>query len=270
MRTKLSNTEAALVAVCAVFSALALFGPPLNQPAGYHGFADQRMLLGIPNAMDVLSNLPFALAGMLGLYCLWSMPPRILSNVQRAMAALFFAGLVLTAAGSAWYHWQPDDFGLAADRSGMAVAFAGALGLAAAGRVSARAGAVLGLLVLLLAPFTIQAWTATGNLLPWAVLQFGGVALLLWLALLRPRYWALEIRWGIMIVAYAAAKLLEINDAQVFLLTHEIVSGHTLKHLMAALAAWPVLAAVFALRVSRQNAPGRILSRGSARHATEA
>jgi hypothetical protein len=266
---KLSDTEAALTTASAALLAAALLGPTLEQPANFHAFADQRVLLGIPNAMDVLSNLPFAVAGLLGLYGLWSLPPRSVSNVQRAMAALFFGGLLFTAAGSAWYHWQPDDFGLVGDRSGMAVAFAGALGLAAAGRVSARAGAALGLLVLVLAPFSIQASEA-GNLLPWAVLQFGGAALLLWLALLRPRYWALDIRWGLVIAAYAAAKLLEMNDAEVFRWTDEWVSGHTLKHVVAGLAPWPVLAAVLALRASRQNAAGRITSRGSARHATEA
>jgi hypothetical protein len=270
MRTKLSNTEAVLMTACAGLLALAVFGPWLDQPLNAHAFADQRVLLRIPNALDVLSNLPFALAGLLGLYCLWSLPPRSIGNMQRAMAVLFFAGLLFTAAGSSWYHAQPDNFGLVIDRSGMAVAFAGALGLAAAGRVSSRAGAALGLLVLLLAPFAIDASATTGNLLPWAVLQFGGAALLLWLALLRPRYWALDIRWGLAIMAYAAAKVLEMNDAEVFRWTEELVSGHTLKHVVAALAALPVIAALYTLRSSRQNAPGRIVSRSRARHATEA
>lgn len=261
MRPMRSNTEAALMTAFAALLALAIFGPPLAQPVHYHEFADKRILGGMPHALDVLSNLPFAMAGVVGLYCLWAVPPRTLSNVQRAMAALFFAGLLLTAGGSAWYHWQPDAAGLAVDRNGMAVAFAGLLGLAAAGRVSERAGAALGLAVLLLAPFSIRSWSLSGDLLPWAVLQFGGVALLAWLALLRPRYWALDIRWVLVIVAYAAAKALEMNDHEVYRLTSELVSGHTLKHLVAALAAGPVIAAVFALRGSRQNDVGAAITR---------
>ena len=73
----------------------------------------------------------------------------------------------------------------------------------------------------------------TGNVLPWAVLQFGGMALVLWLALLRPREDALDIRWSWVILAYAVAKLLEANDSSVYQCTGQLVSGHTLKHVVA-------------------------------------
>jgi hypothetical protein len=261
MRSTLSKNEALLTTAFAALLAFAIFGPSLAQPEHYHAFADQRTLGAIPHALDVLSNLPFAMAGVFGLYCLWAVPARTLGNVQRAMAALFFAGLLLTAGGSSWYHWAPDDAGLAIDRNGMGVAFAGLLGLAAAGRVSERAGAALGLALLLLAPFSIRAWSVGGTLLPWAVLQFGGAALLAWLAVLRPRYWALDIRWLLVIAAYASAKVLEMGDHEVYRLTGEWVSGHTLKHLLAALAAGPVITALFALRGSRHNALGAAVSR---------
>jgi len=260
MRALPSKKEALLMIAFTALLALAVFGPPLSQAAHYHEFADTRTLGGVPYALDVLSVLPFAMAGVIGLYCLWAVPPRTLSNVQRAMAIMFFAGLLLTAAGSGWYHWQPDDAGLVVDRSGMAVAFAGLLGLAAACRVSERAGAALGLALLLLAPFSIRSWSSNGNLLPWVVLQTGGIALLLWLAWLRPRHRALDIRWMLVIGAYAAAKALEVSDHAIFQWTGELVSGHTLKHLLAASAASPVIAALFALR-SRQNAVGAAISR---------
>lgn len=271
MRPMFSRTEVLLLLACLGLTAAALFGPAMAQPPHYHEFADQRVLWGVPFAMDVLSNLPFALAGVAGAWCLLMLPPRALSNVQRAMSALFFAGLVLTAAASMGYHWQPDDAGLAVDRYGMAVAFAGLLGLAAAGRVSERAGAALGLALLLLAPLSVHAWSATGNVLPWAVLQFGGMGLVLWLALLRPVPTALDIRWGLVILAYAVAKLLEANDHLLFEATGQLVSGHTLKHVVAALAAWPVIAAIRSLGKSRQNpagiGAGRSSSAGRARNA---
>lgn len=256
MRSLPSKSEILLVLACACPMAAALLGPALQHPADYHAFADQRILWGLPFAMDVLSNLPFALAGAAGVWLLCAAPPRTLSNVQRAMAALFFAGLLLTAGGSAWYHGQPDDAGLVIDRAGMAVAFAGLLGLAVAGRVSERAGALLGLAVLVLAPLAIRVWSSTGNVLPWAALQFGGMALIVWLAWQKPLAAALDVRWGWVIVAYGAAKLLELNDHAIFDLTGHLVSGHTLKHLVAALAALPVLAAVRTLRNSRQNRAG--------------
>ena len=52
--------------------------------------------------------------------------------------------------------------------------------------------------------------------------------------------------WGLPLVAvlalYALAKLLELGDHAVFGWTQGWVSGHSLKHGVAALAAWPVLA----------------------------
>ncbi len=172
------------------------------------------------------------------------------------MAALFFGGLVLTSLGSAWYHLQPDDASLVIDRCGMGFAFAGLLGLAAAGRVSERAGALLGLAVLVLAPVSVHLWSISGNLLAWVVVQFGGMALVLALACLRPRISGLGIRWGWVIAAYAAAKALELGDHEVYAFTGHLVSGHTLKHAVAALAAWPVISALGALHLSRQNAAG--------------
>lgn len=245
--------EAGLLAACAALLLVALFAPHLAQPAHAHDFADQRTLWGLPCALDVLSNLPFALAGALGWVFLARVPPGAIDRTQRACAGLFFTGLLLTAAGSAWYHLAPDDAGLAIDRAAMAVAFAGLLALLAATRVSARAGATLAVVLLVLAPLSVLAWYRTGNVLPWAVVQFGGMALLLGvLATTRPPASALPVRWSLVLFAYAAAKLLEVNDHAIFVGSGELLSGHTLKHAVAALAAWPVIAAV-AARTDRQN-----------------
>lgn len=112
-----------------------------------------------------------------------------------------------------------------------------------------------------LAPLAVQAWSATGNVLPWAVAQFGGMGLILGFAFLRPLSLALDVRWRLVILAYAAAKLLEAGDHLVFEATNQLVSGHTLKHLVAALAAWPVIDAIRSLRESRQNRAGDAASR---------
>ena len=82
------------------------------------------------------------------------------------------------------------------------------------------------------------------------------MALVVWFALLRPRYSALQVRWAWVIVAYALAKILEANDHTVFELTGQWISGHTLKHFVAAFAAVPVIVAIGRLLDSRQNAAG--------------
>lgn len=254
MNTPLSRAEIVLLLAAAALGLLAAFGPPLAQAGHYHAFADQRAWLGLPNALDVLSNLPFALFGAAGLWVLGRVPARALDPTQGFLAALFFAGLILTAFGSAWYHWQPDDAGLAVDRLGMTVAFAGLLGLGAAAHISARAAWALDGLVLLWGVLAVALWAYSGNMLPWAVLQVAGLALLLALSALSPLPGAVPVRWWAIVLIYAVAKGLELADETVFEGSAQWVSGHSLKHVVASFAAWPVITALAQLM---QNAGTR-------------
>ncbi len=224
-----------------------------------HPFVDARTLLGIPNAMDVLSNLPLAIAGIWGLLSLrtWAGP-----GATRRAAFVFFSGLVLTGVGSAWYHWAPDAVGLVWDRLGMAVTFAGALALAVAERVGPLQSRQTLVALLAVAVLSAILPATSDNVLPWAVVQFGGMALIVWLSFCKPAPGAIGVRLGALIALYALAKLLELGDEAVFHATAETVSGHSLKHLVAALAVWPVIAALkpgiaTAPKDLRQNAAGR-------------
>ena len=244
--------ELALLLAVAALAALAALLPATGLPAGYHDFADQRTLLGLPHALDVLSNLPFAVMGAWGLWWLRRVPLDRLGTAQRGLAGLFFIGLMATAFCSSSYHLDPHDAGLCIDRVGMSLAFAGLLGLAAADRIGALAGVALAALVAVAAPATaLVAWLG-GNMTPWAVLQGGGLVLLAALALRRPQPRALGFSIIGVIAFYAVAKALELADAPVFALTQQLISGHSAKHLVAALAGWPV---VRALQSLAQGAP---------------
>ena len=109
MKPQLQTSELTLLGVCLALLALAVFGPALAQSASHHDFADQRAWLGIPCALDVLSNLPFALWGVAGLVAVWRAPAPAGQGAQRSMATLFFAGLIVTAVASSMYHLRPDD-----------------------------------------------------------------------------------------------------------------------------------------------------------------
>ena len=135
-----TTAERALLLAVPARMALAALLPAAALPTGYHDFADQRAWLGLPHAIDVLSNLPFAAMGVWGLAWLRRLPPARIGAAQRGLAALFFFGLVATTLCSAVYHLAPDHAGLCIDRLGMSAAFAGLLGLAAADHISARAG----------------------------------------------------------------------------------------------------------------------------------
>lgn len=244
MKTKIETTERGLLIAVTSLFAVAILGPEVMQPMHQHGFADQRFWGYVPCAADVLSNLPFALWGLAGLMILQVVK---FKRAILGLSTLFFIGLIVTAFASAWYHLQPNNDGLAIDRLGMTVAFAGLLGLAAADRASLRAGVILSGLTLALGSLSVWAWLISDNVLPWLVLQFGGMALILWLATRRPipnAKGALAIRWGVVILIYAAAKVLELADHAVYDLTSQLISGHSLKHVVASFAAWPVVSAL--------------------------
>lgn len=250
--------EGALVLAALLLGVLALAAPALPQPAHYHDFADQRAWGPLPHALDVLSNLPFALWGVAGLWTLArALRLRAVDGVQVGLAALFFAGLMVTAGVSSCYHWQPDDAGLAWDRGGMVLAFAGLLGLAARQAVSRRAGIALAAAVLALGLAAVAHWAVSGNFLPWALLQGGGmvfIGLAAWLRPVLPES-GLPIRWALVIALYALAKGLELADQLVFELTGHLVSGHSLKHIVASFSAWPVLLALKAALAAAERRP---------------
>ncbi|MBB5204794.1 hypothetical protein HNQ51_002108 [Inhella inkyongensis] len=215
--------------------AVAASGAPATPHA--HPFVDTRAWLGLPNAADTLSNLPFA---VLGGWLLLRLRRVLLSRVQHRCLSVLAWGLLLTALGSGLYHWAPTAQTLVADRLGMAVLFAGVLGLAVTERgLSAAAPQVLALMLPLGAlAAALPLW---GNVLPWALVQYGGVLALVGLALRQLQPGALGVRWAWVLAGYGLAKLCENQDAAIFALSGEWISGHTLKHLAAAAAVVPVL-----------------------------
>ena len=267
----LAPRETMLLGVLLMLALLALFGPDLPARAGGGTtLADMREWHGLPNAMDVLSNLPFFAIGLWGLIRLHGIDAAQARASCRNHAAaeppadaldcawLFFAGLLLTAAGSIFYHLQPDALRLAADRAGMAVAFAGLIGLAASERVSPRAGWPAAWFTLAGGLLAVTVYHETRNVMPWAVVQFGGMLLVLGMALLRPVHGALGLKLGWVIFFYTLAKLFEMADAAIYEASAHWVSGHSLKHLAAAMAAWPALQTLRTVErhVSLRHNPG--------------
>src|SRR5258708_1963065 len=93
------------------------------QDSRYHNFADQRHLLGIPNFWNVISNAPFLVVGVLGLWALlFGRPTGILPELKAGYVA-FFLGTALVAFGSSYYHLRPDNETLFWDRLPMTIAF---------------------------------------------------------------------------------------------------------------------------------------------------
>jgi hypothetical protein len=232
-----------IIALAGVLTALVL--PPLKQAPAYHQFADQRVWLGIPNALNVLSNVGFLLVGAAGLSLLWSRSPSAANRTsleppERIAYTAFFAGLIFTGFGSAYYHWKPDDETLVWDRLPMTTVFMSLLAATIAERIDHRAGQGLLGPLLVAGAASVGYWRWCGNLWPYAVAQYYSMLVLgLIILLFPPRY---NRSADLLVVAglYALAKGAEALDGSVLAATR-LVSGHTMKHLIAALAVYWVL-----------------------------
>ena len=237
-----------IVGLAALASGVALLVPPIPQDPAYHRLADARAWLGVPNALNVLSNAAFVLVGALGLHAVLgaAAPARAFREPrERWPYAVFFAGLVLTGLGSAYYHWAPGNARLAWDRLPLAITVVGLLDATIGDRVGPRVALWLLAPLVGLAAASVGYWHLTelrgaGDLRLYALVQFYpllAIPLMLWL--LPARY----TRGGDLLGAsaiYALAKVPELGDGWVFSATR-VVSGHTLKHLLAALAGYVVV-----------------------------
>lgn len=244
-----------LVVLLAAIAGLLIHGP-IAQPATYHQFADARVLFGMPNMMDVLTNLPFLLIGLAGLWAL---------RRQQTAAApawrVLFVAVALTGFTSGYYHWAPDDAGLVFDRATIALACGFMMCAFMAERFDARwAGRPALWAIAFLSLLSVAYWYATGllgvgDLRPYLIVQLLPLALIplgLWLTRRTALQNALPAAaWLTPLVLYVLAKACEIADHTLFDVLG-IVSGHSIKHLLAAAAV-----AVFVLAHWRQgNQPG--------------
>jgi hypothetical protein len=242
-------------AIAAAVAILFLF-PAIPQSEAYHNFADKRALLGIPNCLDVLSNVFFLFVGAWGLRTVFRRA-QFLDPRESWPYAMFFVGVTLTAFGSSWYHLNPNDATLVWDRIPMTIGFLSLVAAILAERISVPAG--LGLLVPMIAfgVWSVWYWETTqqqgrGDLRPYVFAQFGSLLILVLLIFLFPARYTRTWDLGISLAFYALAKLLEAADRPIFTAL-KFVSGHTLKHLAAALSAcW--IARMLRLRHALQRA----------------
>ena len=212
---------------------------PVPQDPNYHFFADQTAFFGVPNLLNVASNLPFLIVGILG----WQLILRHEQTVTPATKLawlVFFFGIMLTAFGSGYFHINPNNDTLFWDRLPMTIGFMSLISIVIAEYFSERIGRLSLLPLLLVGIGSVIYWTHTealgrGDLRPYAVVQFLPMLLIpLVISLYRTRSDLGRYIWW-MIAFYVAAKLAEQLD-DVLYSAGSLVSGHTVKHLLASLA----------------------------------
>jgi hypothetical protein len=225
---------------------------PRQQDTTYHHFADQRWLLGVPHALNVLSNAPFVIVGLLGLGYIvrpgvWRSPAVFAASWERWAYLLLFAFVVLTGFGSAYYHLQPDNDTLYWDRLPMAVVFMTFFTLILADRISPAVAPWLWLPLVVAGVLSTTYWHWTelhgaGDLRPYVLVQFLPLLLIPVVLVAFPGRSLRTADVFAILGWYVLAKLLELAavDRSIYTATH-VVSGHTLKHVVAALGALWIL-----------------------------
>jgi hypothetical protein len=145
--------------------------PLISQDKTYHDFADNITRYGIPRFGDVVTNIPFFFIGLYGL-----------TVVKRLDHRFLFLGFMLTAFGSGYYHWNPNNYSLVYDRLGMSIALMG---------LFCAVCADYGVKWAKLYPFmffgivSVLYWAKFDELVPYAIMQFGSIFYSVFLLLMK-------------------------------------------------------------------------------------
>lgn len=231
---------------CAALAVAAALLTPFPQPESFHDFADQRGAFGVPHFANVVSNLAYLIAGLLGLTRLHG--AEVLRHRPEQICALaFFAGAVLVAAGSGYYHWEPTTECLYWDRLAMMVTFMALVAFFVADRVDAHRGATLALPALILfgaactTYWHLSQQAGAGDVRFYFLGQAIVIVSLPLLTLMFPG--RLTDARGVLSLGawYGAAIACEQLDHEIFSALGGTVSGHTIKHVLSAMAITAVL-----------------------------
>ena len=240
---------AILGATALTIIAIALM-PRIQQDESYHNFADLRSMFGISNFLNVISNVPFLLCGIAGLLFVTrtgrpAFRDAFVHRIERWPYVLFFLGVSLTCFGSAYYHLSPNTERLMWDRLPMSIAFMSLLAAVIAERIDMRTGLVLLAPLVVVGVGSVIYWrvgemNGRGDLRPYALVQFYSMLAVIISAMMFPSRYSHGRALFVAVGWYIAAKFFELLDQQIFALG-QIVSGHTVKHVAAAMAAFCIL-----------------------------
>lgn len=243
-----------LFGFAAVILVAVLFVPPIPQDSQYHQFADNSMFWNIPNAWNVVSNLPFLLVGLYGLTFYRYILSAELPFRYRIIYFIYCFGLILISIGSAYYHFSPSNSTLVWDRLPMTVSFMAFFAFIISMHINERVGYRLFLPLLALGIFSVLYWDYTevmgkGDLRLYAVVQFLPMVLVPIIMLMFPKSAYNQKNIWVLIGIYIVAKAAEFFDQQLYDCCG--VGGHALKHIIVAVSTIAFLMAINSINLRR-------------------
>lgn len=239
-----------LQALTIVILATVFFIDPVSQDVSYHQFVDVYTKMGIPNAWNVLSNISFVLIGIFGFVISRKRLSEKSFAAYKMPVLLFFIGLMLTGFGSAYYHLEPTNETLLWDRVPMTISFMALFSFILSFHLNRKLGVAALWPLLFIGVSSVFYWSYTeaigfGDLRFYALVQFLPIMLIPLMLLLFPATNYQQKYVWLMLILYIIAKLMENFDADIY---HVIgVSGHAIKHIVAAFSGVAFLLAVWSI-----------------------
>lgn len=228
-----------LITVCSIVATTLV--KPQPQDLAYHNFADSVIWMGVNNFLNVISNLPFLIVGVIGLSYLKKSGA---NSTIRILYFVLFTGIILTGFGSAYYHFAPSNNSLVFDRIPMTIVFMAFLSAVIAECINERFGRLLLFPLVAIGISSVLWWHYTelqenGDLRFYGFIQFFPMLIIPVIILMFPSPLNVKIWRSLLLVVgwYVIAKVFETFDVEIYTLTG-FFSGHSLKHLAAAVATW--------------------------------
>lgn len=226
---------------------------PLQDAAEYFQFADQRRLFGLPHFWNVFSNVLFLYLSFFGFFIFIRNYHALDEGLWESFLVINIA-LFLTCWGSSYFHLNPTPQALLWDRLPMAVGFVALFCFLFADRVTDRYNRImLPVLGALAAGSVFAIDHGPKDVRPYLVVQFGALLACLFLLIFYRRGRVATRLILLSFIFYAIAKLCEYLDVSLYQYT--FFSGHTWKHIFAAVAIYflNVAAARVHLQIKRDR-----------------
>ncbi len=251
-----------IVVLCSIFFVVS---PPIAQDLCYHNFADQRGWFSVPHFANVISNLPYLVIGLMGLWRVGlyrrlklekqenseiNVPQKSALTIaipqERRFWFIFFIGVFFVGVGSGYYHLHPTNVTLVWDRLPMTISFMSLFAYVIFDRLSVKQGLTLLPIFLIFGVLSVLYWAYTesigmGDLRPYAIVQFGPMIFILLMFVFFDSHYTGGKYFVWVFIWYALAKIFEYFDNGIYQVSQHMVGGHALKHLAAGIACYEVV-----------------------------